>query len=248
MTSMVDSVRFFPLKGGQAQVSNSLEVNSRVGVVGDRQFAIKKKAVEMGSRPKPFKKGEYFVCANTAGMAAMSTDFIVGKNGWVDDTALSSKAKAAGIEDPLHLQYTEGRYHLCDTSGPHVSFLNLATLQAFERFMGVSVDPDRFRMNVWITGLPAFAEYDWVDTYPGTREIRVGDVRLRIDDACERCKAPHANPKTGKYDLDVVPGLKRFMETRGYKSPQRGVATVMGVYGEVLNDGIIGSGDRIRFV
>jgi len=249
--SEVSSVRFFPLKGGKAFEQDSLAVNTNVGVVNDRRLGIRRHSGDVTARPEPFKKGEYHVCANNPAMATQFPNFVFDN---LDTYELASAERLErvgqriGAEGSLLLHDTRGAYHLCDTSGPQVSFLNLATLRAFEKFAGVEVGPDRFRMNVWIAGLPAFAEYDWVDKYPGTREIMVGDVRMRIDDACERCKAPHANPKTGEFDLNVVPELKRFMDARGYKSPHRGISMVMGVYGVVLSDGVIRPGDQIRLV
>ena len=126
-----------------------------------------------------------------------------------------------------------------------MSILNLATLRALEDFAGVAIDPEQFRMNVRVEGLPAFAEYDWVDGFPGTREIRLGNVRMRVDDACERCKATHANPATGEFDMNMLALLMQFMEQRGYRSPHRGVTNVMGIMGVVLNDGVIKIGDEI---
>lgn len=247
MTPAIASVRTFPLKGARARIVDALEVNTKVGIANDRRYGIRKKPGDASFRPDPFRKGEYYVCANTPAIAMHEPDplFEGFDEHGIHSSALRRFAASIGASGSVQIHDTRGEYHLCDTAGAQVSFLNLTTLRAFEQFMGVEVDPDRFRMNVWIDGLPAFAEYDWLDGYPGTREILVGDVRLRVDDACERCKAPHANPKTGQYDLDVVPGLKRFMDARGYKSPQRGVATVMGVYGVVLNDGVIKPGDRI---
>lgn len=103
-------------------------------------------------------------------------------------------------------------------------------------------------MNVWIADPPAFAEYDWVDGYPGTRSIMVGNIRMRVDDACERCKAPHANPATGEYDMNVLAALMQLMGQRGYRSPHRGVTSVMGVFGVVLNEGTINAGDEIKLL
>jgi uncharacterized protein YcbX len=145
----------------------------------------------------------------------------------------------------VQLQETHGKYHLADTEGPQVSFINLATVRELGKLVGTEVDPERFRMNVWMEDLPAFAEYDWVNRFPGTREIMVGAVRMRIDDACERCKAPSANPATGEYDINMLAMLMQLMGARGYKSPHRGVASVMGIFGVVLNEGTIHVGDEI---
>ena len=128
-----------------------------------------------------------------------------------------------------------------------MSFLNLASVDALSAFMGQEIVPSRFRMNVWMAGLEPFEELTWVDKFPGTREILVGDCCFRVDDACERCRAVEANPATGEYDLDVLARLSAMMERRGYKSPHRGVSHVMGILASPLNQGIIRRHDAIRF-
>lgn len=103
-------------------------------------------------------------------------------------------------------------------------------------------------MNVWMNGLQPFEELTWVDAYPGTRIIEVGECRFRVDDACERCKAIEANPTSGIYDIELQAALGEMMSKRGYKSPHRGVPRVMGILAQPLNDGEIAEGQRVRLV
>lgn len=246
MTAEISSLQFFPIKGAQARRTTQLEVSTNVGVVNDRRFGLKKSG-DISERPCPFNKMEFEVCANNPKMAAMPVDFILDGGRTINLSILNRRARNAGIENAHRLlQDTGGKYHLCDTAGAQVSFLNLATVRELEKVMGVKVSPARFRMNVWLEGLLPFVEYDWVNMYPGTREITIGDVRFRINDACERCRAPEANPETGEWDLRISKGLRQLMGPRGYKSPHRGVETVMGVYGTVLNDSSLWIGDEVR--
>lgn len=246
MTARVSALRCFPLKGGRAWERKKLEVNTTVGVVDDRRYAIRKVPGDVTKRAEKFSKYEYFVCANTPAMAVQSPERLLDEGSYiVDPRGLERIAEKIGAPQPVQLQNTKGEYHLCDTSGPQVSIVNLATLAAFETFAGIICNPARFRMNVWITGLPAFAEYEWVDSIPGTREITVGDVRLRIDDVCRRCKAPDADPETGTYDVSLLPLLKDFMASNGYTAIHRKHAIVMGIYGVVIKSGTISLGDAI---
>src|SRR5581483_8061254 len=112
---------------------------------------------------------------------------------------------------------------------PTVSFLNLASLRALEGETGWSIDPARFRMNVWYESGAAFSELAWADEFPGKKRIAVGDLTLRMQDACERCLATEANPRTGERDLPVLTALESLLKKRGYRgSPHRGVFYVMG--------------------
>jgi uncharacterized protein len=127
-----------------------------------------------------------------------------------------------------------------------VSFLNLASVQALSKFVGQEIAPTRFRMNIWMMGLEPFEELTWVDKFPGTIEILVGNCRFRVDDACERCRAIEANPETGQYDVKVLESLSEMMQQRDYRSPHRGLPHVMGILAAPLNQGVIRRQDAIR--
>jgi uncharacterized protein YcbX len=249
MAAKIRELRRFPLKGAASVPERKLSVSPALGVANDRRFALRRRPGDMTGRGERFNKFDYVICANTAAIAKERPDFVgCGHDYRLDPGYLAGLKGRLQNGSDVQLQDSRGAYHLADTGGPQVSFINLATLMAFEELVGIRVDPDRFRMNVWIADLPAFAEYEWVDTYPGTREIMVGNIRMRVDDACERCKAPDANPATGEYDMSVLAALMQLMEQRGYKSPHRGVASVMGIFGVVLNEGTINVGDEIRLL
>jgi uncharacterized protein YcbX len=239
----IAELRRFPLKGAASVPARQLSVNTVVGIVDDRRFALRHRPGDLTRRGDNYNKFDYVVCANTAAMAKERPDFVGAQ---LDPGYLAGLKGRLPNGGDVQLQDTHGAYHLCDTDGPQVSFINLSTVRALEDFAGAAVDPERFRMNVWMEGLPAFAEYHWVSGFPGTREIMVGNVRMRVDDACERCKAPHANPATGEYDINMLALLMQLMEQRGYRSPHRGVTSVMGIFGVVLNGGIINIGDEIK--
>jgi uncharacterized protein YcbX len=250
MTPEILSLQRFPLKGSRARGETSLYLNTRVGVVGDRNLGIRSKPGDLTRRPEKLNKADFHVCANTPAIASQYLDFLVdGPRGReVNEDSYQDFLARIGVDHPAQLQDTRGEYHLCDTEGAQVSILNLATVRALEEASGLVIDPDRFRANIWITGLPAFEEYEWINGYPGTLEFMAGEIRLRGDDATERCKAPDANPLTGEYDMDVSAAIWKLMKARGYRSPHRKTPIVMGIYGVVLNDGVINVGDKIQLL
>jgi hypothetical protein len=245
----ITALRRFPLKGAASVSESQLSLNTVVGVERDRTFALRRAPGDLTARAAPYQKYDYVMCANTAAMAVERPVVVdPGTGDQLDAAYLDGLRRRLPNGSEMHFQDTHGAYHLADTDGPQVSFLNLATVRALEKLAGAEINPERFRMNIWVADLPAFAEYDWVNSFPGTREVMVGAVRMRIDDACERCKAPHANPETGEYDLNISRVLMQLMASRGYTSPHRGVTTVMGVFGVVLNEGAIHIGDEIRLL
>ena len=254
MVAKIESLHWFPLKGGKEWKMHELEVNTKVGVANDRRIAIRKVPGDMTRRPSPFHKTDFFVCANTPVMAIQGTDFILGTidSYRFDEEKLRQLAEILGVDgQPLEIQVADETYHLGDTKGAQVSFLNMATHRAFERFVGHPVDRRRWRVNVHVSGLRPFQELSWIKTYPGERRMMVGGIPMRLDDVSVRCKATWANPETGKDDIDIQSQLRAFMANhrpRYSSAHHEGKTDIMGFYGVVLNDGALNVGDEIRLL
>nr|WP_276610677.1 MOSC domain-containing protein [Kineococcus siccus] len=108
-----------------------------------------------------------------------------------------------------------------------VSFLNLASVRDLAARTATTLDPLRFRANVHLEGLDAFAEADLVG-----REFSVGAVRFRGVQPTARCAATEVEPGTGRRDLPVPQMLVR---TYG--------SDVMGCYAVVVAGGRLQPGD-----
>jgi len=113
-----------------------------------------------------------------------------------------------------------------------VSLINLASIRDFERVARQTVDPRRFRGNILIDGLPAWAEFTWLG-----REIRVGGARLKVVDRTERCAATNVNPDTAERDMNIPLTLRKGF---GHLD--------MGVYAEVTAGGEVKTGDEVAEV
>ncbi|WP_238163003.1 MOSC domain-containing protein [Kribbella capetownensis] len=93
---------------------------------------------------------------------------------------------------------------LWDVADAELSVINLATIRALEQLTGTTLDIRRFRANVYVDGLPAFAELSWVG-----RRIRLGDCEVEVIRPIARCRATSANPGTGERDLEFPSLLTR---------------------------------------
>lgn len=111
-----------------------------------------------------------------------------------------------------------------------VSLINMASVAALERAIGRPLDPLRFRANVYFTGLPAWAEFDWVG-----RDILAGGARLSVFKRTVRCPATEVDPVTGERDIPL-PALLR--EHFGHAD--------LGVHAVVAEGGRIAVGDAIE--
>jgi uncharacterized protein len=235
----------YPVKGTAGRAQNLLHIDPAVGVVGDRRRAFK----QVASMPDQWApKSAFFVAMNTALMAAQVPAFVTDDDGneELDPRWLDEVARRLGLES-LSVLDTRGAFSLADRPRQYVSIVNLATVRALGEFLGAAIDPARFRMNVWIDGLEPFAELDWVAGHPGTRDIRIGAMRLRVDEACVRCKAIEASPQSGEYDLELQKALENLMKSRGYPgAPHNNSPRVMGVLARPYSKGSIAQGDKVE--
>ncbi len=126
------------------------------------------------------------------------------------------------LEAPSGFRFTDSR------SG-FVSILNLASIAALEDVVGAPVHPLRFRANVYVEGMPAWAEFDLVG-----KEILLGSARLKVTKRIVRCAATNVDPDTAMRDLAIPEALMRAF---GHAD--------CGVYAEVIAGGAIRVGDAL---
>jgi uncharacterized protein YcbX len=111
-----------------------------------------------------------------------------------------------------------------------VSVINLASVRALEQALGRTLDPLRFRANIYFDGLPPWSELAWAE-----QEVSIGPVRMRGTLRTRRCAATNVNPATALRDENLPAALMRH-----FGHPD------MGIYLEVLSDGPVTLGDPVR--
>jgi uncharacterized protein YcbX len=116
-----------------------------------------------------------------------------------------------------------------------VSLISSASVQRLEAIAdGRTVDPRRFRMLIEVTGPHAHEEDEWVG-----RPVRIGRALVAMRGHVGRCLVTSQDPDSGVVDLPTL-------ELLGYR---RGLPTTeplaFGVYGEVLEPGIVSIGDPV---
>jgi MOSC domain-containing protein len=122
-------------------------------------------------------------------------------------------------------------FSFSDVARKVVSIINLGSVAAIEGVIDRPVHPLRFRGNIYVTGWPAWREFDLVG-----QEITAGKrARLRVIKRIVRCAATNVDPDTGIRDLSVPDTLMRCF---GHAD--------CGVYAEVVEGGEIAIGDELN--
>jgi uncharacterized protein len=121
-------------------------------------------------------------------------------------------------------------FSFSDVAAKVVSIINLASVAAIEGIVAAPVDPLRFRANLYVSGWPAWHEFDLLG-----HEIAIGDsARLKVVKRIVRCAATNVDPVTGIRDREIPVAL---MQNLGHGD--------CGIYAEVVKAGEIAVGDAL---
>jgi MOSC domain-containing protein len=116
-----------------------------------------------------------------------------------------------------------------DVAKKVVSIINLASLKAIENIVGLPVHPLRFRANLYVSGWPAWHEFELLG-----QTLAIGDARLKVIQRIKRCAAINVDPENAARDLNILHALMRRL---GHAD--------CGIYAEVTAGGTVGVGDAI---
>jgi uncharacterized protein len=121
-------------------------------------------------------------------------------------------------------------FRFMDSRNGFLSIIDLASVAAIARSAGrQSIDPLRFRANVYVDGLGAWGEFDLVG-----KQVKLGGATLEIIKRIDRCAATDVDPSTGIRDLRMVALLEQYF---GHND--------CGVYARIVSGGDIKKGDPL---
>ncbi|UWR28093.1 MOSC domain-containing protein [Sulfitobacter sp. S223] len=118
-----------------------------------------------------------------------------------------------------------------DTPFASVSLCNRASHEAVETLANASLQPERWRGNIWFDGAQAWEEFEWLG-----RELRLGTVRLKVEERIQRCKATMANTDTGIRDVDTLMALNMLDHQH------------FGIYASIIETGEVALGDQLELI
>lgn len=152
-------------------------------------------------------------------------------------------SQAIGVDCRL-VSFPDDEIRQCDpavsNAGEHTLFadafplllLSRGSLDDLNARLENPVGMDRFRPNIVVSGCEPLAEDNW-------KKITVGDVRLRVTQACARCSVPTVNQQTG-----VLSGPEPIHTLSSYRQRADG-EVYFGINLVPETTGVVRTGDRV---
>jgi uncharacterized protein len=111
-----------------------------------------------------------------------------------------------------------------------LSLISVQTLAGLGRLLGASLTAVRFRPNLLIDAAAGdFPEDAWVD-----RVLRIGGLRMRVDQRDQRCVMTTIDPETLERNPAVLRAIARERDS------------YLGVYGSTVEPGLVAVGDPVE--
>jgi len=250
MTAKIDAIYRYPVKGLSPEQLSAVDLAVGATLPSDRKYAIENGPSGFDpAAPSYFPKTRFLMLMKNERLAKLKTSYddktevlTIRKDGQEVLQAGLSTAEGRAAVERFFAVFSASDLHgspkvlvapghsFSDVSKKVVSIINLASVVELEKATGAKVNPLRFRANLYVTGWPAWHEFDLLE-----QEIAVGSsARLKIVKRIVRCPATNVDPDTGARDMTIPDDLKKNF---GHMD--------CGIYGEVIAAGSIAPGDTL---
>ena len=256
MSCTIKFINYCPVKSLSFQSINSCQIKKNLGMPNDRIFAFSRgvdteKAKIIEKNPKERKLNNFLTLKNSPVLNKYNFSYDGNKltlisNGEeiisisADDQnekSLLSK-KLFELENTLAnpiilLKNTE--YPFYDTSHSNnvfnsISLININSIKDFENKIGEDIEFQRFRGNLYIDGISAWEERNWIN-----KTIKINNTLFKVEKNIPRCVAINLKPKTEDNSLNLLNSLKKTYNHFD-----------MGVYLTALSNGKVNVGDKLE--
>lgn len=258
MTARVKQLFTYPIKGLTPHECDRILLTPGHGIKGDRAFALMyddRAPISLTGEVPWMSKQNFAVQNDLPGLAALDCQYnaqtghlsvkLEGVELLVADTNAQTGRDRIGafftgylaslhpMKSALQLVGSStGETRYPDRQRVDISLLGQATLDDLSSAASDRTDARRFRPNIVLEGIPAWAEFDWVG-----REFQLGEARIAIAARINRCVNIEVNPDTGDRDLPLLSLLR-----------QKFGHAQTGILATVLTSGIVAIGDATQLL
>jgi uncharacterized protein YcbX len=249
MMANIDAIYRYPVKGLTPQTLERTTLAAGATLPADRLYAVENGPSGFDpAAPKYFPKQLFLTLIRNERLATLRTDYdepnhtlvihwegreaargdLRLKEGRLAIEAFFRRFMPDELRGPPKVLFGDG-HSFSDVAKKVVSIINLASVAAVENAAGAPVNPLRFRGNIYVSGWPAWHEFELLG-----RELVIGGARLKAIKRIVRCAATDVDPDTGIRDLTIP---RTLQDNFGH--------TDCGIYAEVTVGGDIAKGDAI---
>jgi uncharacterized protein YcbX len=249
MSAQITGLYRYPVKGLSPEPLSEVSLDTGQTFPADRRYAIENGPSSFDPKaPCWLPKSQFLMLMRNERLAALKTHFddhsrslTIRKDDEVaargdletaEGRAAIEQFFAANFADDLRgppkVLSSEG-HSFSDVARKVVSIINLSSVASVAGLVDWDVHPLRFRANMYVTGWPAWHEFDLLD-----RTLAIGDVRLKVVKRTKRCAAVNVDPDTALRDLEIPNTLQRRL---GHAD--------CGIYAEVIAPGTLRVGDEV---
>jgi uncharacterized protein YcbX len=218
----------YPVKSMAAEALEEIEVSWH-GLAGDRRWAFVQAGLERSDFP-------WMTIRQRSDMGRYRPSFADPSRPDDSRTVVRTPAgEELEVADPaLAAELGEGVRVIKQNRGVFdampLSLVSTQSVAALGALVGSELDPRRFRPNLLVeaTGADPFQEEAWVGS-----ELRIGGMRMRVDQQDERCVIVNVDPVTSERNHGVLRALARARQA------------CIGVYGSTVSPGLVAVGDAV---
>ena len=259
MSIFISSINYCPVKSISFQTIKSCEIKKNIGIVGDRIFAFSKgldlnqahlfekkleerrgkwnKILTLKNSPS-LNKYNFIFNDNELTLTQNNNEILtINSNDKSEHQLLSNKILELenSLQKPLFLMKNKD-IPFFDTSisnktilNHSISLINVKSIEDFKNKINQTIEPERFRGNIYIDGIEAWEERNWIG-----KIIKINNISFKVEKNIPRCVAINLKPKTDDNSLNLLQSLKKTFNNFD-----------MGIYLTALDNGKINTGDII---
>ena len=246
----IKNLFYSPVKSISFTESDSLNILKDIGVEDDRIFAFVhnmdiSKIKNLIEDPKSRKLNNFITLKNTPELNKYNfiytkdklilkkqNEIIISINPFFENEKklLCKKINQIIIKDKtLELLMDENNPFFDTMPENSVSLINKKSIDDFSKRVSADIEFERFRANIYIDGLDAWAERTWIG-----KSIKINNVDFVVLDEISRCSATNLKPSTDIVTFNLPNQLKKNYDHIN-----------MGLYLVPLQNGVISKGDKL---
>ena len=231
----VENICYYPIKGVAGESLDSTFL-TRSGIVGDRQWAFTSPDQDIDRSGNWVRSFAFERLSVRPEMAKWDCKkHIDGVHFRVSDKNIELKKNDTITVDGRQIQLARANYGYWDHADACISIINLSTIESIEQKLGLSLNPERFRANIYIRAEP-WSEFSWLG-----KDIHIGEAILAAIRPIDRCKATSVDPGLGIVENNI-PALL----TQHYGHMYCGIYASVSTAGLITVNSSVSTNDQLK--